>query len=176
MRTSFTDEQMAEIVAGGIARQTGHPPSDRDSLRTQVDPNSEHMAGYGIELAGEIETGIPMNRTLQRGGDGLRDFTVGSYTIDLKGRRAAHWPMLIKEYQLVDSDHHIYVHAWVNLPGKFVHWHGYTLGSLVKNSRLMPARGHGMTHRNFEVGTEELNPAVNLLFQAMRNWKNGQTI
>lgn len=145
---------------GGRKRQGNHPVTDKRSERTQDDPNYEHICGYAAEEDFEDMTGLPMDRSLQRKGDGLVDFQGmhfwlpmrGTLPIDVKARAQLPWyPMLIKEEALHIS--HVYVDAWINWEENEIIWRGWIFGAEARRFPKRPARGWGLRHGdNFEIG------------------------
>lgn len=160
MKVPFSEQGWRKAVAGGEARQGNHRPGDRDSLRTRVNPNHEHVLGFIAERAFEHLSGLPMDTALRQGGDNLVDFkAIGclgeTVTIDVKAQSRDYYAMKIKTHQIQATDHHAYVHAWVDEANRQVVFYGWLWGDEAKRVPPVPARGAGMTTKNHEIERDD---------------------
>jgi hypothetical protein len=152
MRVRLTKEKIAEGVVLGTLRQTGHPPTDRDSQRTDnANPYYEHIRGCWGELGFEEISGLKMNRLLLRSGDKGTDFYVHKLIISVTCRKVSHWDLLIKDKDLVVDSRHIYVHSYWNEP--YVCFHGWIFGeNVIRNKcKFGPAPSQKIKHNDYFV-------------------------
>ncbi len=130
---------------------------------------SPHEVGmYGEEEFSRV-SGLPMDLTDRREGDGGRDFTIhlesGSYGLNVKTAQHSP-PWLMCECKKLHED---FIYVLAHKRGHFAHLIGWEWGRVLGQSEPGDYARTGMV--NYRLVPEQLRPIKDLLLQQIWSWR-----